>query len=151
MQFSKASTYGLLAVVHIASKGTNEPVQGRAIAESCGLPLEYLLKILQLLVRARVILSERGRNGGFRLRKSPAETTLLEIVEAIEGTITEGFYVPSAIAAESNTKEVIESLCDRSSEFARSLLSSANIEQLIDARPNAQPCAPSTPAQHTAP
>ena len=138
MQFSKASTYGLIAVVHIARGKTNEPVQGRVIAESCRLPLEYLLKILQLLVRARVIQSERGRHGGFWLCKSPAETTVLEIVEAIDGTISEGFYVPGASATGNSTLEVLERLGERSSQFARSLLSAANIEQLIEAKPSPQ-------------
>ena len=139
MRLSKASTYGLFAVLHIAKHGTTEPVQGRVIAKSCGLPLEYLLKILQQLVRARVILSERGRHGGFWMHKSPAETTLLEIVEAVEGTITGQFSVPDAVARANSTKEVIERLCDRSSQFARSLLSATNIGQLIDAEPSPQP------------
>ncbi len=139
MRLSKASTYGLFAVLHIAKHGTVEPVQGRAIAKSCGLPLEYLLKILQQLVRARVILSERGRHGGFWMHKSPAETTLLEIVEAVEGTITGQFSVPDAVARANSTKEIIDRLCDRSSQFARSLLNATNIGQLIDAEPCPQP------------
>ena len=129
----------MVAVLHIAGRGTNAPVQGRAIAESCDLPLEYLLKILQQLVRARVIQSERGPHGGFWLRKSPTETTLLEIVEALEGTITGGFCAPDAIAEASGVKETIEELCDRSSKFARSLLSATNIGQLIDEEQRPQP------------
>ncbi len=149
MQLSKASTYGLFALLHIAKHGTNEPVPGRVIAESCGLPLEYLLKILQQLVRARVILSERGPHGGFWLRKSPAETTLLEIVEALEGTITGGFSVPDSIAEANGTKEIIERLCDRSSQFTHSLLSATNIGQLIGAMPSPQP-PPHMPTQPAA-
>ena len=151
MKLSKASTYGLFAVLHIAKHGSNGPVHGRAIAEAYGIPLEYLLKILQRLVRAQVILSERGPRGGFWLRKSPAETSLLEIVETLQGTISGGFSLPDATPRPSNTTETIERLCDRSSQFARSLLSATNIEQLRDAKPS-PPQSPSyMPTQTAAP
>ena len=150
MRFAKASVYAVIAILYIAKHDTDGLVQGRTIADFYGIPLEYLLKILQQLVRARVILSERGPRGGFGLRKSPAETTLLEIVEALEGAITGGFSIPDAMAEANGSKEIIEGLCDRSSQFARSLLSATNIGQLIDAKPSPQP-PPHMPTQPAAP
>lgn len=139
MRFSKASTYGLFAVRYIAEHDANEPVQGRAIADSYGIPLEYLLKILQQLVRAQVVLSERGPHGGFRLRKSPGETTVLEIVEALEGAITGALPVLGAEAEEDGTREIIETLCEESNQFTRSLLGATNVGHLINSKSSALP------------
>jgi len=67
--------------------------RARQIAEDTGIPVEYLRKVLQRLTRARLVQSERGRGGGFRLGKPPAKITLLEIVEAIEGPVDEMAFV----------------------------------------------------------
>ena len=84
MRLGKASSYGILATLHIAKVAKQDPIQGREIADACGIPGEYLLKILQQLARLRILSSERGRGGGFTLAKAPSQTTLLEIIEAIE-------------------------------------------------------------------
>jgi Rrf2 family protein len=67
--------------------------RARQIAEDTGIPVEYLRKVLQRLTRARLVQSERGRGGGFRLGKSPDKITLLQIVEAIEGPVDEMAFV----------------------------------------------------------
>ena len=63
--------------------------RARQISESAGIPVEYLRKVLQRLTRARLVESERGRGGGFRLGRPPAKITLLHIVEALEGPVDE--------------------------------------------------------------
>lgn len=49
------------------------------------MPLEYLLKILQQLVRANVLYSKRGPRGGFSLAKPANKITVLQIIEAVDG------------------------------------------------------------------
>jgi Rrf2 family protein len=55
------------------------------LAELHGLPKEYLSKALQSLSQAKLVTSTLGPSGGYRLAKSPADITFLDIVEAIEG------------------------------------------------------------------
>lgn len=55
------------------------------LAEYYDLPAPYLAKQLQALVRAGVLAATTGPRGGFRLARSPAEITLLQVVEAIDG------------------------------------------------------------------
>jgi Rrf2 family protein len=50
--------------------------------------LEYLLKILQQLVRANVLRSKRGPRGGFSLAKPTNKITMLEVIEAVDGPLT---------------------------------------------------------------
>ena len=88
MRLGRASAYGLFALIHMSQEGDG-PVQVQKIAEATGLPIEYLRKILQRLGRAKMVRSERGRRGGFRLAKDVKTITMLDIVEAIEGPVDE--------------------------------------------------------------
>jgi Rrf2 family protein len=56
------------------------------LAEYYDLPAPYLAKQLQSLVRAGVLAATTGPRGGFRLGRPAAEITLLDIVEAVDGT-----------------------------------------------------------------
>lgn len=56
------------------------------LAQYYDLPAAYLAKQLQALVRAGVLAATTGPRGGFRLARPPAEITLLQIVEAVDGT-----------------------------------------------------------------
>ena len=56
-----------------------------AIAEVTDVPEAYLAKILQHLVRARLIRSRPGVHGGFELSRAPASLSMLEVIEAVDG------------------------------------------------------------------
>ncbi|MEU9984236.1 Rrf2 family transcriptional regulator [Streptomyces sp. NPDC050856] len=56
------------------------------LARYYDLPAAYLAKQLQALVRAGVLTATTGPRGGFRLARPTAEITLLQIVEAVDGT-----------------------------------------------------------------
>jgi Rrf2 family protein len=86
MNLSSASTYALHAVACLAQQGGG-PLSVHTIAQERCLPEGFLLKILRALVAARILRSSRGPRGGYRLLRSPAQITLLEILEASDGPI----------------------------------------------------------------
>ncbi|HEX8804010.1 MAG TPA: Rrf2 family transcriptional regulator [Acidimicrobiales bacterium] len=55
------------------------------LAEFHGVPGAYLAKHLQALSQAGIVVAVPGRRGGYRLGRPPAEITLLDVVEAVEG------------------------------------------------------------------
>jgi len=55
------------------------------IAENQEIPRHFLSKILQQLVKAGLLVSMKGPNGGFKLSKKPEKITLLHIIKAIDG------------------------------------------------------------------
>jgi Rrf2 family protein len=55
------------------------------IAENQEIPRHFLSKILQQLVKAGLLESMKGPNGGFKLSKKPEKITLLHIIKAIDG------------------------------------------------------------------
>ena len=89
MKLSRASAIAIFAITLMAESGTEEPRQGRDLAKELGVPPDSLLKVLQQLVRSGLLLSSRGRAGGFRLSRPPQEISLLDMVEAVDGELGE--------------------------------------------------------------
>ena len=80
--------YGLRALIHLARQGRR--VKAVEIASAMGIPPTFLYQILQDLQRARLVTSQPGRSGGYALAIPAEEVTILQIVEALEGPVTEG-------------------------------------------------------------
>ncbi len=55
------------------------------ISKKYNIPLEYLLKILQQLVKANILRSKRGPRGGFSLARPIKKISLLQVIEAVDG------------------------------------------------------------------
>ena len=85
MKISRSTGYALLAVGYIAQHPEQKIILSQTIAKEYNIPLEYLLKILQQLVRANVLRSKRGPRGGFSLAKSAKKITMLQVIEAVDG------------------------------------------------------------------
>ncbi len=88
MNVSRSMSYAMMAMHYIAENQETGIVLSQNIAKQYNIPLEYLLKILQLLVKAGVLRSKRGPRGGFFLAKSAKKITMLDIIEAVEGPVT---------------------------------------------------------------
>lgn len=85
MKISRSTGYGILAAGYIAKSEKGGIVLSQTISKEYNIPLEYLLKIMQQMVRANVLRSKRGPRGGFSLAKPANKITMLEIVEAVDG------------------------------------------------------------------
>lgn len=84
--FSASCHYGLQAMFYIALHASDERnVDLNEIANEQNIPKHFLSKILQLLVKHKLLISMKGPNGGYNLNRPADEVTLLEIVEAIDG------------------------------------------------------------------
>ena len=87
MKLSLQLQYAVCGVFDLAYNGHGDPVQIRVISERQGIPARYLEQIFQRLRRARLVQSKRGPGGGYTLARRPAEITLRDVVEAIEGPL----------------------------------------------------------------
>lgn len=82
---TRTAGYALHAVLTIAEKGADgRAVRANDVAESLSIPANYLAKILRTLARSGILISERGRNGGFRLAAPPSEVRLLDVVDPFD-------------------------------------------------------------------
>jgi len=87
MRLSLQVQYAVCGIFDLAYNGQGEPIQIRVIGERQGIPARYLEQIFQRLRRAQLVQSKRGPGGGYTLARRPAEITLRDIVEAVEGPL----------------------------------------------------------------
>lgn len=85
---STTSEYALRALTQMAMLPRNHAVLARDLAKTTGVPRNYLSKILLALRNAGILDSTRGAGGGYRLRKTPGEVFLIDVVELFEGPKT---------------------------------------------------------------
>lgn len=87
LKLTKKADYGLIALKHLAVAGGNGTASAKEIADSYGIPLPLLAKILQKLTKAGLLHSVAGTNGGYKLARHPALITALEVIHSIDGPI----------------------------------------------------------------
>ncbi len=128
MKLTRASSYALHAMAHMAALGEDKPVASHHIAHARGIPELFLLKILKPLVSARILLSVKGPNGGYRLAKPPAKITMLEIVEAVDGPIRG--TAPLSDGAKNGLDSKLEAICTQAAEQVRRQLGKVHLSDL---------------------
>lgn len=81
---SITAEHAVRALSEMAAKQDGEPVLGKDIALTAGIPPNYLAKILWTLGSAGLIDATRGSGGGYRLRRPPSEIRLREVVDLFD-------------------------------------------------------------------
>ncbi len=86
LKLTKKADYALIALRHIAvsSRGASS---AKEIAECYDIPPALLAKVLQTLTKAALLQSVAGTNGGYKLSRSPATISALEVIRAIDGPV----------------------------------------------------------------
>lgn len=81
---TQTADYALRALIYLAHSPEDGYHQTRDLAQALNVPTNYLGKILQLLGRRKIVESQRGMNGGFRLARLPEQVRLFDVLEAID-------------------------------------------------------------------
>lgn len=88
MTLSKRGDYVMRAAISLARTfDEGRPRKIREIVADTNVPRNYASQILADLVRAELVGSKAGREGGYQLRRPPREISVLEVVEAAEGSL----------------------------------------------------------------
>ena len=132
MRLGKTSIYGIFAVLYVAKSKDCKPVQGREIAETYGIPVEYLLKILQSLVRVGVLRSVRGRTGGFSINRSPHEVTLEAIIDVLEPAADINELLNNSVPGHLRVKSFLRSIYEDTMHKMQRSLKDVSIGQLVE-------------------
>src|SRR5919201_5762535 len=82
LRMSKLTDYGLVLLTHMAQRSVEEVRTAHELAETSKVPLPTVSKILKELSRAGIVISHRGRRGGYTLARSPAQISVASVVEA---------------------------------------------------------------------
>ena len=87
MKISHRGLYALKALLHLAEAYEGGLVKIHEIADEESIPEKFLEGILVTLKNARIVASERGREGGYRLRRPPGEILVGDVVRIIDGPL----------------------------------------------------------------
>jgi len=85
MKFTKATNYALHTMLALVNSSHDKLIGVHQLAEIQGISPTYLSKILTRLVKAGMVESVSGANGGYRLSRKKDDITFLDIIHAIEG------------------------------------------------------------------
>jgi Rrf2 family protein len=88
LRLSKKADYALLALRHMAAHPERPAHSARELAEAYDIPAELLAKVLQKLVRARVLASHQGIHGGYGLGRPSDQISVADVIQAVDGPLT---------------------------------------------------------------
>jgi len=87
MQLTRAADYAVRVMIHLAGLPPGARISRSELSVAAECPEQFLCKVLQNLTRAGLVISHRGNTGGFELEESHRSSSVLEVVEAVEGPI----------------------------------------------------------------
>lgn len=87
IRLSRRTDYGFLAIQHLCTAPPGAYRSAREIAARYSVPPAVMAKLLQRLARKGLVASHHGIKGGYQIARPPADITLWEIIEAIEGPV----------------------------------------------------------------
>ncbi len=85
LRMSKLTDYGTLILARLGR--SQELRNATDLANSTGLPLPTVSKVLKALTNSGLVASERGPSGGYRLTREPSQISAAAILDALEGPL----------------------------------------------------------------
>ncbi len=86
MKYSKATSYALHTILYLIAIEPDRSVGVQKLADKLNVSSTYLSKILTKLVKACLIESASGANGGYRLKGRKEDISFLDVIYAVEGS-----------------------------------------------------------------
>jgi len=130
MKISNSTVYGILAIGYIAKHKDKPIILSQEISKEYKIPLEYLLKIMQEMVKVNILRSKRGPRGGFSLARPLSKITLLDIVESIDGPMVSRLELTEIAPKEKFSKKA-ETVYEKALTEARKVLKQAKLSDLF--------------------
>lgn len=132
MRLSRAGEYAVRCVLYLAQRQPQEVTPRWVVAQAMEIPEPFLAKIGQQLARAGIVEILQGAKGGYRLRRTAAEITLLEVVEAVMGEL---FLNDCLLRPESCSRSqhcMVHRIWSKAREQLRLTLSEASFQSLLE-------------------
>jgi Rrf2 family transcriptional regulator, cysteine metabolism repressor len=133
MRLSMKGDYGVRAMLDLAERAGQGPVQSEAIAKRQGISDAYLDQLLTLLRRAGLVKSVRGPRGGHELARSPDAISLMDVLTALEGDfLTIGPGGGANGAADLPTVRVQRELWEKVRAATEEVLAGTTVQALLE-------------------
>ena len=132
MKVSTKGDYGVRALVELAHRYGQGPVQSAAIASRQEIPETYLDQLLTTLRRAGFIRSVRGPQGGHSLIDEPHKVRMSDVMVALEGTLAPSACVDDPDACKKEGGCVQREVWERVRDATQEILDSVTIADLAE-------------------
>ena len=144
LKLTKKADYGLISLKHLAMKGSS--ASAKEIADTYGIPLPLLAKVLQKLTRGGFLRSEHGTYGGYRLARPAGRITALEVIRSIDGPIFLTSCFTGNGECDQSTRCNVREPLRKVHEGIQNLLSNISIADMAEEdREHMAACAPAGP------
>ena len=132
MKVSTKGDYGVRALVELAHRYGQGPIQSAEIASRQEIPEPYLDQLLTTLRRAGFIRSVRGPQGGHALIQEPHEVKMNEVIVALEGSLAPIACVDDPAACTKDGGCVQREVWERVRDATEEILKSVSIADLAE-------------------
>ena len=102
----------MLALVDLALFSSGRPIQAKQIAERQGIPKQYLDQLMMDLKRAGLVLSSRGRQGGYQLARPANTISLWDAITTFEVPIQSGRFVRTRGSRPQASRKIVKQFWD---------------------------------------
>ncbi len=130
MHINRATDYAVRVMVQLAALPPGTKEQLSSLERDTGVRGSFLSKVLQQLVHAGLVASHRGNGGGFCLRAESDRTTLLQVIEAMEGPTHLNQCLIRGLSCERKPWCGVHPVWERAQVALREVLASVSIGQL---------------------
>ena len=88
LKLAKLTDYGIVLLSYMARDPGETARTARELADKSGLPLPTVSKVLKTLSRSGLLVSHRGKHGGYSLAREPQLISVADMLEALEGPLS---------------------------------------------------------------
>jgi Rrf2 family protein len=126
MKLSRTVRYAVQASVQLAQSDPAQPVPCSRLAADGQMPERFLLQILRSLVTHGILRSSRGVDGGYVLDRPAKDVSLLDLIEAIDGSMVDAER-PEASLSDETLNAALRDVTD----VMREQLAAIKLTQLV--------------------
>ncbi len=127
MAITQKCQYALRALFELAQRDATRPTKVSEIASSQGIPPRFLEVILNELKQGGFTESRRGKEGGYVLRRHPADLAVGEVIRFVQGPLR-----PVEESAEPGACDVLADLWRRAEAAVCEVYDSTSLQDLVD-------------------
>jgi Rrf2 family protein len=110
---TREADYAIRAILYLSKQDSKNVVSTSTLSQELDIPYRFLRKIVKTLSDSGLVTSRKGKNGGLRLKKSPSEISVLEVIETVD---KRSIYLNTCLENEANCKN--SSICVVHKKFA---------------------------------
>lgn len=130
MKLTMKGDYGLRAMLDMAAYYGQGPIESADIARRQYIPEQYLDQILMALRKEGLVKSVRGPKGGHMLARSPAEITMAQVMQALEGYVPPMECLPNPDFCKLSPGCALREVWQQIDAMTQQVLGATTIEQL---------------------